>query len=121
VVPNLRQEYSPSGAAPAVAMGEAMVFTEILASLAGGATASTPSSEPKRTSPPRHDEMRWIQAHADELAALDGQWIVVEGTRLIASGARLVDVVARAEAMGIHNPFVHRVEAERPDVAHMGL
>jgi len=96
-------------------MGVAMVFTERLASLAGGPPA-TPSLEPKRTTPPRHDEMRWIQAHANELAALDGQWISVEGARLIASGARLVDVVARAEAMGIHNPFVHRVEAERPVV-----
>jgi len=119
-VPNLRQAYSPSVAAPAVAMGVAMVFTERLASLAGGPPA-TPSLEPKRTTPPRHDEMRWIQAHANELAALDGQWISVEGARLIASGARLVDVVARAEAMGIHNPFVHRVEAERPDTTHMGL
>jgi Family of unknown function (DUF5678) len=101
-------------------MGGAMIFTEMLTSLAGRAT-TPPSSEPKRTNAPRHDEMRWIQAHADELGALDGQWIVVEGTRLIASGLRLADVMAEAEARGIHNPFVYRVEADRPKTAHMGL
>ena len=121
VATEFRQEYSRSATAPMVAMGATMVFAEMLASLAGLATAPTPSSEPKRATPPRHDELRWIQAHADELVALDGQWIVVDGTRLIASGPRLTGVVAEAEAKGINNPFVYRVEAARPEIAHMGL
>ena len=96
-----------------------MVVAEMLTSLGGRVpvAASREGVDPL----PRQDEIRWIQAHAGDLAALDGQWIVVEGFRLVASGPRLVDVVAEAEAQGIQNPFVYRVQKEHPEIAYMGL
>lgn len=102
-------------------MAITMVVTEMLTSLGGRLPDLAPAPRRGADPMPRHDEIRWIQAHADELASLDGQWIVVEGFRLVASGMRLVDVVADAEAKGIQNPFVYRVEMERPEIAHMGL
>lgn len=102
-------------------MGIAMVVAEMLASLGGRVPEPVPAPRQGAGPLPRHDEIRWIQAHADDLAPLDGQWIVVEGFRLVASGMRLMDVVAEAEAKGIQNPFVYRVQKEHPEIAHMGL
>lgn len=97
------------------------MVAEIPASLGGRGPEPVPAPGQGADSLPRHDEIRWIQAHADELAPLDGQWIVVEGFCLIASGLRLVDVVTAAEATGVQNPFVYRVQKEHPEIAYMGL
>ena len=106
---------------PEVRSGRASIVTQLLVSLGARAITSTQSSEVERTRPPRHEELRWIRSHSKELAALDGQWIVVEGARLIASGSRLKDVIARAESVGISNPFVHRVEAPGFNIVRIGL
>ena len=115
----LSQGPPPTTSATVLAMGMVMVVAEMLTSLGGRVpvAASREGVDPL----PRQDEIRWIQAHAGDLAALDGQWIVVEGFRLVASGLRLVDVVAEAEAQGIQNPFVYRVQKEHPEIAYMGL
>jgi hypothetical protein len=102
-------------------MGMTMVVAEMLASLGGRVPQPIPAPRRGTGALPRCDEIRWIRAHADDLAALDGQWIVVEGFRLIARGLRLVDVVAEAEAKGIQNPFVYRVQKEDAEIAYMGL
>jgi len=58
---------------------------------------------------PRHREQAWIEQHRNEYL---GQWVVVEGDRLIASGINAREVADAARAAGIHTPYIVRVERE---------
>jgi len=53
--------------------------------------------------------MEWIQAHRDEYL---GQWVVLEGDRLISHGSDARQVYEEARAAGIEAPFLERVTAE---------
>lgn len=59
----------------------------------------------------RSREMKWID---DNRAAYAGQWVAVEGDRLIAAGVDAVDIFAAAKAEGIQIPFVVHVLPVEP-------
>lgn len=50
--------------------------------------------------------MKWIDEHRAEFA---GQWVCLEGDRLIAHGTDVLTVHAEARAAGIKAPFVEQV------------
>jgi hypothetical protein len=52
-------------------------------------------------------EFRWLSEHAREYA---GQWVALDGDRLIAHGPDARDVYAAADADGAYLPLVTRVE-----------
>jgi len=52
-------------------------------------------------------EQRWLEEHRSELA---GQWVALDGDRLIAHGKNARDVYAAAAASGVHLPLVLQVE-----------
>ncbi len=52
-------------------------------------------------------EMKWLAQHAREYA---GQWVALDGDRLIAHGADHQKVFAAAKASGVYLPLVTRVE-----------
>jgi hypothetical protein len=54
----------------------------------------------------RSREVRWIDEHRTEHA---GQWVALEGERLIAADADAQKVYAAAIAEGIASPFVVRI------------
>jgi hypothetical protein len=57
----------------------------------------------------RDREMRWL---AENRTKYIGQWVVVEGDRLIASGPNSREVFQAAKQAGIEVPFLVQVEPE---------
>jgi len=55
----------------------------------------------------RTSEIEWLQKHRDEYA---GQWIALDGERLIASGDDLKQVVSAARRLGVPDALMMRVE-----------
>ena len=57
---------------------------------------------------PTHEEERaWVEAHRDEYL---GQWVAVEGGRLIAYGTKPREVYLAARDAGIKVPYIVKVE-----------
>ena len=50
----------------------------------------------------RREEMRWL---AEESRPYAGQWVALDGPRLVAHGARLATVSAAAKAAGVEQPL----------------
>jgi hypothetical protein len=60
-------------------------------------------------------EMEWVQEHRAEFA---GQWVALDGERLLAYGTNAREVFAAARASGVSEPLVLKVEA--PDALPFG-
>jgi len=52
---------------------------------------------------------RWIDDHRTEYA---GQWVALDGDRLVASGTDGRQVVERVRGEGIEGPYLTRIDAE---------
>ena len=61
-------------------------------------------------------EFRWLTEHAREYA---GQWVALDGDRLIANGKDAKEVFAAADATGIRLPLVTFVED--PKIVYAGF
>jgi hypothetical protein len=53
----------------------------------------------------------WLHDHREEYA---GQWVALDGDRLIASGSTAREVYLKAKAEGVEIPFVELVTAQEP-------
>lgn len=62
---------------------------------------------PPKPVPDRTSELRWIIEHAREYV---GQWVAIEGNRVIAHGPNAENVFAAAKADGAYLPLFHFVE-----------
>jgi predicted DNA-binding antitoxin AbrB/MazE fold protein len=62
------------------------------------------------------EEMQWL---ARESAPYAGEWVAIQGLRLIAHGAKLADVSAAATAAGVMDPFFASVP-EDMDISFAG-
>lgn len=51
-------------------------------------------------------ERAWIEAHREEYL---GQWVALDGDRLIAHGANAREVYLAARAAGVRSPFVEQI------------
>lgn len=58
----------------------------------------------------RREELQWL---AHESAPYAGQWVALDGARLIAHGAKLATVSAAAIAAGVDDPLFAHVAANR--------
>lgn len=76
-------------------------------------TLSWKSTEPVNE---RRAEMQWL---AQESSSYAGEWVAIQGPRLIAHGAKLADVSAAAHAAGVTDPFFASVP-EDPDIPFAG-
>ncbi|HMV48513.1 MAG TPA: DUF5678 domain-containing protein [Blastocatellia bacterium] len=56
----------------------------------------------------RTREMAWLKEHQHEYA---GQWVALDGDRLIAASANRLDISAAVKADGAHLPLIHRIAA----------
>ena len=81
------------------------------------------AKQPARSglAPYRSEELAWRAAHVDEQALLEGQWLVVEGSALVAHDADPARAVASARATGVAVPYVFFVESRSDSGAQMGL
>ena len=59
----------------------------------------------------RATERMWI---AQNRAAFAGQWVAVEGDRLLSAGTDALEVFTAAKAAGIESPFVVHILEEDP-------
>jgi len=53
--------------------------------------------------------LKWIEDHKEEF---DGQWVCLDGDKLIAHGKDAKSVYDEARAKGISTPFMERVKAK---------
>ena len=59
---------------------------------------------------PRNAEFAWLREHAQEY---QGQWVVLDGSELVASGPHLRDVLRRlSPAERERNPLFHWVDTD---------
>lgn len=71
------------------------------------------AAEPRLATPlDRTKEMKWID---ENRAAYRGQWVAVEGDRLVAAGLDPLEVFSAAKVDGVHIPFVVHVLTEDPN------
>jgi len=71
---------------------------------------------PPVPAPDSRREVQWLAAHAREYA---GQWVALDGDRLLAHGPQPQAVWAAAEASGVYLPLVTFVE--NPDSLYAGF
>lgn len=75
---------------------------------------------PTRPKPDREktrQSMRWV---AENWREYQGQWVVLDGDRLVASGSDGRAVIREAKQLGVRVPFLTRVETEAERTASMG-
>jgi hypothetical protein len=66
-----------------------------------------PATESKPAYPTHEQERAWIEAHRDEYL---GEWVALDGDRLLAHGPDARKVYEAARAKGVEAPFVERVQ-----------
>lgn len=57
--------------------------------------------------PDRSRELRWVKEHRKEYA---GQWVALDGDRLLSHGTNAQEVFAAARQSGIESPFFAHIE-----------
>ena len=60
----------------------------------------------------RAREREWRREHAQELKRFTGEWVVLEGGRIVSHGTDAGAAVARARADGVPVPYVFFVEPD---------
>jgi predicted DNA-binding antitoxin AbrB/MazE fold protein len=71
------------------------------------ARLSRESSEPLNE---RREELQWL---ARESGPYAGEWVALDGSRLVAHGEKLAAVGAEAKAAGVAEPFFARVPRDK--------
>ena len=66
-----------------------------------------PAKESKPAYPTHEQERAWLEVHRDEYL---GEWVALDGDRLLAHGADARKVYEAARDQGIQAPFVERVQ-----------
>lgn len=80
----------------------------------GDSVEITEEEKAKRAELAREEEkfrraLKWIDEHREEY---DGQFVVLDGDKLIAHGTDAEALYAEARAKGIQTPFVKRIKAK---------
>lgn len=94
------------------------VLSNVVAASSSAAFGSQPPAMPdvSRGRPrqalalPRTREANWIAQHREELAALVGEWIVVEGDRLVSHSVDPVQAITDARRQGVAVPYLILVD-----------
>ena len=85
-------------------------FDKAEAYLDSGAASEVPAESvavPKKRH--RQDESEWMATHQDELNAHRGEWVVIEGSQMIAADPDYLTARNRAVAAGITVPLIFQV------------
>lgn len=69
----------------------------------------TKTIEPKEKNEKFRRALNWLAEHKEEF---DGQWVVLDGDKLISHGKDAKSVYDEARAKGIEAPFLERVKAK---------
>lgn len=112
--PHLSEENKPS----LLAFGCIISVSEPTAMLRRASTPNRVSDlvVPRQINPsndrssPRSREMGFLTKNPQAFADYIGEWVVLENETIIAHGADLAEVVAKAKKAGIKTPFAFRVQ-----------
>ena len=74
-----------------------------------------------RNHSPLSPEMTWLQTHLEALRGIEGQWVLLTSSGILAHGKDYSEVDAEATANGIRIPFIFRVPDFKEDEVFMGL
>ena len=66
-------------------------------------------------------ELEWMNKNPDKLRPYAGEYVIVEGTRLVAHSADAGEAIAAAKRQGIKIPFVLFLEVPKPNTVRIGL
>ena len=69
----------------------------------------------------RGREDAWCRSHPEILRRYAGQWLVVEGEKVVAHGDDPAQLVKQARAQGVSIPYVFYVDPPRDGVVRLGL
>lgn len=69
----------------------------------------------------REVELRWLSENQTQLNAYGGQWLILEGDRMVAHGTDYLEVLREARDKGVVVPFAYRVPESEGAVVWMGL
>jgi hypothetical protein len=69
----------------------------------------------------RERELEWRRTHANELQALQNQWVVLEGDEVIARGENPLEVISEAKSKGVRTPYIFFVEPTADNTVSFGL
>ena len=69
----------------------------------------------------RNAELEWRRTHLQTLNSLENQWVVVEGTELVAHGRDPVAVIKEAKSKGVRTPYIFFVEPRSDNSFKIGL
>ena len=66
-------------------------------------------------------EMEWMNKHPEKLHPYAGEYVVVEGTKVIAHSTDAALAIQTAKRRGIRIPFILFLEIPDPNVIRIGL
>ena len=72
---------------------------------------------PCQPMPDRSREHEWVKEHKQEYA---GQWVALDGDRLVAASNQRLDISAAVKAAGVKLPLILRVPAP-DDLPYLGI
>lgn len=111
---------SSAGAVSTAGMGAYLYLATLPPTLMTVDVGGKPTDQ-VRTAGHRTRELEWRRTHGDALQTFRGQWVALQGEKIIASGHDPVQVVQATRAQGIQVPYVFYVEPQSEDIARMGL
>ena len=86
-------------------------LAELLAQLENQAANGSNVAQPQLQPDPQDEAaFKWINEHGSEYP---GQWLALDGDRLLAHGFNLAEVAAAARGAGVQFPLLHLVEPPR--------
>jgi hypothetical protein len=69
----------------------------------------------------RKVEMEWMNKHPEKLRPFAGEYVVVEGTRVVAHSPDAEEAIRTAKRRGVVIPFILFLEKPDPNLIRIGL
>lgn len=66
-------------------------------------------------------EMEWVNKHPEKLRPYAGEYVVVEGTRVVAHSPDAAEAIRTAKRRGVVIPFILFLEKPDPNSIRIGL
>lgn len=101
-------------------MNSSTDYSTVYETVPAAPAPAQPSSKPLALGH-RSQELDWCRTHTEVLRQFAGQWVVLEGEKIVVHGSDPLQVVAEARAKGIRVPYIFFVEDADKKVVRMGL
>ena len=69
----------------------------------------------------REQEHAWCRSHVDELRAFSGEWVILEGERIVGHGKDPAALIPEARRQGIKIPYIFHIGEANENVTTIGL